>query len=229
MQGQRTVAASRPGKAPVEGGSRRIPGRLLSSLLVMLRRYPARVVGAAGCLAMGGTIVGNAVLFQSGRHPAPLFGHAVRASQPAAALPMPVPRPALPSAPDVRQIGLTPPDRKQLAEVSTVASAAPVVTNATRVPVAKPASARRADAIAKLLRGADNTPVGTADADPRIVAAQRSLAQLGFAVKQDGRLGGSTRRALETFGHDHHWVVGAEISQRMLHELAAAAAARSSR
>ncbi len=198
--------------------------RSVAPFLLLLRRHPGKTLGVAACLAMGGTIVGNAVLFQSGRHPAPLFGHALRASQPAgAALPPPAPRPVASAVPMIRQIPMTP-DRAPATEATTPRPPPPASTSTIRAPATKPVPARRADAIARLLHGTDQNAVATADVDPRIVAAQRSLAKLGFPVRPDGRMGGSTRRALEAFERDHHMAAGSELSQKVMRELAAAAA-----
>lgn len=181
---------------------------------------------------MGGTIVGNAVLFQSGRHPAPLFGHAAPApSAPqegapkVVATPVPVPRTPSPAAPVSRQADLVPAGR------GSAGDAEAPVAKAGSSPASHPAAvktpaARHADAITKLVGGTDKTPVGTAEPDPRVLAAQRSLARLGFAVKADGRMGNATRQALDTFGQDHHLAAGTKLTPKLLRDLATAAAAQ---
>ncbi len=172
---------------------------------------------------MAFSIVGNAIFFQSGRHPAPLFwpsGSARHAGEiPAATVPLPVSRPV--AKPQPTELA-DPPPRGQGSEGLAIEPAAQSTAGGPspiRPLAAKIAAVHKDDPIAQLLRGGEKPP----ETDARVAAAQRSLEKLGFPVKPDGRMGNSTRQALEKFQRDHHLSNGDGLSPKLLKELATAA------
>ena len=76
------------------------------------------------------------------------------------------------------------------------------------------------DPIAALLRG--NGPAGAAvDGDKtRIQSAQRALIKLGYPVKADGVMGGTTRQAIERFERDRNLPITGELGAKTQRELA---------
>lgn len=197
---------------------------LAASALLGLRRHPAQVLAALACCALGGAIIGNAVLFQSGRHPAPLFAHPAatpsgeRAEVPP--VPLPAPRPMV-AAPHLRAAE-PPPAEQASAKDAAPAKPAPSSTPPVHAVASKASTAHRPDAIGQLLRGTDK-PGAEPGADAHVLAAQRALEKLGFAVKPDGRMGAATRAGLEKFQRDRHIEPAGDLSPKLLRELAAAA------
>ena len=199
------------------------PRRMLavwgSPIVRLVRAHP----GKAAAIVLLGTlmtgIVGNAVLFQHGHHPAPLFAGAPPAGVPAldspvGSVPLPTPRPS-----DLSSGAGTP------------AAAAPgtdPVPTSEPAPAAKPATVakRKTDGIAALLRdepaaaGATPKPL-----DATVLQAQRALEKLGYDIKPDGHMGTATRKALDTFAAEHH-VAGmtGTLTPKLLHDLTLAAA-----
>lgn len=168
-------------------------------------------------------IVANAVVFQKGRHPAPLLGtsQAVPAVQRNVAMRTPEP-PDAAAPPSLRS-----------AMVPAVPAAGPAVS-ADDIPSASVKRAapkqQRVDGIGKLLHSkgavAETDPAGPASAekkpDAALLAIQKRLAKLGYAVKPDGRMGIGTRRAVERFEHDRHLKTEAEMSPHLRREIATA-------
>ena len=159
-------------------------------------------LGAALSLALVGIAV-NALLLQRERHPAPLFGFSP--PKPVSAVPAPAPplppKPVIPenSAPPAQSSAALPPTRPVDAAQS-----------------APPAS----DPIAELLAGETR-----GDGSHLILAAQTALAKLGYPVKPDGKAGAVTEQALREFERTHGLPSGAEITERLVKQLTAAARA----
>jgi hypothetical protein len=175
---------------------RKIAGRLN---VAHLRYY----LGAALSLALVGIAV-NALLLQRERHPAPLFGFSP--PKPLSAAPAPAPPP--------------PP------EPITPENSAPPAQSSATLPPARPAAAAVqsaptvSDPIAELL--AEETH---GEGSHLILAAQTALAKLGYPVKADGKEGAVTEQALREFERAHGLPPGAEITERLVKQLTAAARA----
>lgn len=184
----------------------------------LLRKYPGATFGAAAACALGVGILVNALVLQTQRHPAPLFAgkpsHAadtqmmspqqVAAAQqaPAEALaPQPIRRPANLSAPTFE---------KPVAEK-------PAAAPAQRAAVPE---AGRGDAIAALLR-ANNAAQAGGEANRTVLGAQRALVKLGFVLKPDGVMGGTTRQAIERFERDRSMPVRGDLTPKIIKMLAA--------
>ncbi|TDX67341.1 putative peptidoglycan binding protein [Methylosinus sp. sav-2] len=165
------------------------------------------------CLA-GATAIGvplNALYFQDGRHPAPLFrafAPEPRAPESRAAVEAPAPLP--PARP---QTATAPAAQPQSIQPALVPHAA------APKPAAKPEQARgeKRDAIGALL-GHKAAPKAD-EADKNVQAAQRALAKLGYALHADGKMGGATKQAIEKYERDNHLPVTGEVTQKLLRKL----------
>jgi hypothetical protein len=165
--------------------------------LAWLWRRPGLAFGSAVFLGAATAIAANALVFQSGRHPAPLFGTADATR----------PRPVAPPLPPVRPAA---------AELQPAPAAA-----APPAPVAPARPAR--DPIGDMLRSSETGGIARADARP-VAAAQRALTKLGYGpLKADGILGAGTRQALERFERDQKIPVTGDLGPRTARELAAQA------
>jgi hypothetical protein len=170
--------------------------------------HPIRVLGAACLIVAFTSFTLNALFFQKGQHPAPLFAPKSDAQANApASLPVPTP-PQSVALPPERPADLAP--RKDSAPPPASASSA---------------SAQPRDAIGDLLRGGQ----APQSADPKLeqartlASAQRALNRLGYGpIKADGLYGAGTKSAIEKFQRDRKLPVSGELSPRVLKELAAA-------
>ena len=155
---------------------------------------PARAYAGAFLGALLCGIVVNALMFQHERHPAPFFSPAKAApDQPLA--------PAAPPAPPIEPIAHSP------AAPARPTAAAPDAANS-----------HAGDAIGALLGGDDE-----ANRQRLIGAAQTELIRLGYALKANGVLGATTLLALHEFEKAHSLTISAEVTPRLLKQLAAAA------
>lgn len=159
------------------------------------------------CLA-GVTTIGvplNALYFQDGRHPAPLFRSFAPEPRAAAEAQAPLP-PARPQA---------------VAATAQPPAIQPAPTaHAAAKPTAKPEStqAEKRDAIGALLAPKKDAHK-TDEADKNVLAAQRALAKLGYALNADGRMGGATKQAIEKFERDNRLPVTGAVTPKLLHKL----------
>jgi len=209
----------KPRAAPAKGPVSRAPEaspRKASAVLAFLTRRPGRTLAGVLVAAVATGIVLNAVMFQTGQHPSPLFG-SPRAAAPAprsvaAAPPMPAPRPAslAPSAP----VASAP---APVVRASETPAAAPRVASREAEPAPAPVAAKK-DPIAALLNG--ETPQEAAAPAARVAAVQKALIKSGFVLRADGVMGASTRQALERFERDRRLPVTGDLSPRTLRELA---------
>ena len=193
------------------------------------------VGGAAFSLVLIG-IVANAVWFQRGRHPAPLFATGQTASE--AGLPpsppLPMPRPVA-----ATEVNATAPGGAIAVAASAVTEtpvdptpALPVKTLSTKPVASKP---RRDDGIARLLLGqplasdtgsmAGASTASDKKPDAALLATQRQLVKLGYPVKPDGRMSAGTRGAIEAFERKQHIRAGNDaITPELRRKMAAAVA-----
>lgn len=170
---------------------------------------PIKVFGSAALLVATVSFAANALFFQQGRHPAPLFAAKDNAALAGAAAPV---TPVAAPAPQTQIVAL-PPERP-----AELRKDAPAVQAA--------ATPQNKDAISDLLR---NGVVSTPSADPKqeqvrsTAAAQRALNRLGYGpIKADGVYGSGTKLAVERFERERKLPVTGELSPRVLKELSAA-------
>ncbi len=203
----------KPRAAPAARAAEASP-RKRNVVLAFLMRRPGRTLAGVMVAALVTGIVLNAVMFQTGYHPSPLFG-SPRAAAPApksvaAAPPLPAPRPAslAPSAPVA-------PSPAPLARAPETPAAAPRA--AAREAEPAPVAAKK-DLIAALLNG--ESPQDAAAPAARVAAVQKALIKAGFVLRADGVMGATTRQALERFERDRRLPVTGDLSPRTLRELA---------
>ena len=185
--------------------------RAASLPLAFLTRRPVRTIVGATATALVTGIILNAVMFQTGRHPAPLFGGPgiTTAAMKPATPPMPAPRPA--SVAQAAQVASAP------APAPSTRASEPLAP-APRAAEPVPAAGKK-DAIAALLKGE-----GIADPvlpPARVAAVQKALIKTGFILRADGVMGATTRQALERFEQERKLPVTGDLSPRTLRELAA--------
>jgi hypothetical protein len=151
----------------------------------------------------------NALYFQDGRHPAPLFGFSsFSAGKRVATLPPPEDAP------------LPPPRPASVAPAPAVAAPA---KPAVKAPVVKAEAARAekgGDAIGALLATAVPAPAAADKADRQVIFAQRALAKLGYGVRPDGVFGAATREALEKFERSIGASGKGDLTPKLLRQLA---------
>ena len=186
----------RPRHVPQKGGG---PAARAGTLLL---RKPGRTLAIVVFAGMLCGIAANALFFQTARHPAPIF-HGPVIARPAHPVTVPV-QPAIP----------LPPQRPLEKSAVPLPPAAPAALAAPRAVEAAPK-----DQIGALLSGSAPTPAS--DPALRIVAAQKSLVKLGYAVKSDGVMGNGTRKAIEMFEQSRKLPVTGDLSARVTRELSA--------
>jgi hypothetical protein len=176
----------------------------------MLTRPATTIAGAAFAAVLVGILV-NALALQRERVHPPVL--------PAARAPVAeAPRMAAPApAVDSSTQPVMPPTRP--ADLGVAADPAAMLS-----PPAPPAPppAVHGDSIHDFLKGdAAHDP----DARRLTLAAQNALIKLGYSVKADGIAGASTQQSIRDFAHAHG-IASAEITQRLVRQLTAAAASR---
>lgn len=179
----------------------------------LCRRHPGEVVGGLLAMAAAGAIAFNALGFQGGRHPAPIFANLTSRAAPVALPP---------------KIGTD--------------KAEPTAVAAEGTPEGRPPRASGRDSIGEVIRSADPAKSGaskstesksgdskpgdtTASVTPKtedaVAKAQRALIKLGYGpLRADGILGAGTRAAIAKFERDRKLPVKGEPTGRTLRELA---------
>lgn len=196
-------------RKPVRAQARRREPGWIAHMFAAILRHPARILGVVLFAGVFTAIAINALYMQSSPHPAPIFSGPVVARP--AAPPAPAPRPADLAA--AAQRNQTPP---------VAAAPAPVVAPPVQsAPPARETAAPKGDAIGALLSGGMAPAPAAVDTGARVLAAQKALVKLGYVLKADGLMGGSTRKALEMFEQTRKLPVTGELNARTLRELAA--------
>jgi Putative peptidoglycan binding domain len=171
---------------------------------------PKDVIACALALAVIVAIIGNALLMQAGRHPAPIFGAITTlpavASVPANPLPRSRPVEADAPLPEARPADLRTAD--PLTNLVKTTSTVPAISaNIPRPPMTVPVSSR-----------VDSVPVSGSH---RVAAVQRALAEYGYAqLKPTGVVGPDTQAAIQKFEKVRKLPVTGQVSDRLVRELA---------
>ena len=171
---------------------------------------PKDVIACALALAVIVAIIGNALLMQAGRHPAPIFGAITTlpavASVPANPLPRSRPVEADAPLPEARPADLRTAD--PLTNLVKTTSTVPAISaNIPRPPMTVPVSSR-----------VDSLPVSGSH---RVAAVQRTLAEYGYAqLKPTGVVGPDTQAAIQKFEKVRKLPVTGQVSDRLVRELA---------
>ncbi len=198
-------------RKPVRAQARKREPGWIAHMFAAILRHPARILGVVLFAGVFTAIAINALYMQTSPHPAPIFSGPVVARP--AAPPAPAPRPADLSA--AAQRNQSPP--VAAAPVPAPVAAAPV----QNAPPARETAAPKGDAIGALLSGGMAPAPAAADTGARVLAAQKALVKLGYVLKTDGLMGGSTRKAIEMFEQTRKLPVTGELNARTLRELAA--------
>lgn len=187
------------------------------------RKFSLKRTGYALLFGIGAlTAIGvplNALYFQDGRHPAPLFlttALALPATPPAV---KPVTAPQTAEAPatqiDAPKAKVETAHAPVKAENARSESPAPAkIAAKTPVKTAEPA---KHDPIAQLLNGPAK-PKAPAESD--VLMAQQALLKLGYVVRADGKFSAATRQAIEKFEHDHGLPVKGALTTKVAAQLA---------
>jgi len=171
---------------------------------------PKDMIALALALAAVVAIVGNALLMQAGRHPAPIFGTVTTlpavASAPAG--PLPRPRPVEADAPPPETRSADPRTADPLTNLVKTTSTVPATSaNIPRPPMTVPVSTR-----------VDSVPVSGSH---RVAAVQRALTDYGYGqLKATGVAGSDTQAAIQKFEKAHKLPVTGQVSVRLVRELA---------
>lgn len=229
-RGPRADAATRRQRAAADER----PGGWLADLGAVGRWAVRRCVNRPGDVAGFVVVVGaaafislNALGYQAGRHPAPIFPKLPRqiAEKPA---PRRIEAPKAETAKTdaaklealVGEVAKTTPSKPE--PLKPEAPKAEAARIALIQPGPRPISR---DTLGEIARAGETTSSVTPKADPAVAKAQRALVKLGYGpLKADGLLGTGTRAAIERFERDRKLPVKGEPTGRTLRELAARAA-----
>ena len=199
----------------------------------ILLHSPKDLVAGVLAFAAVSAIIANALFLQAGHHPSPMFGSvvAVPAAGLAPASPLPRPRPvelatkpADNSSPESKLV-------ESKAAESKPAELKPVEIKPAELKAAEPKSA---DPLANLVKATAATPVTAnvprppapiptaAQGARRVAAVQRVLTEYGYGqLKPTGTIGSDTQAAIQKFERERRIPVTGQISDRLVHELAA--------
>lgn len=239
---RRGAASPAPARAPKK--KRSVLARVFG-----LQRMGALVLLGIGGLAFVGVPM-NALFFQDGRHPAPLFS--ARATLPAAepertetaAAPTPPVRPAqldaarldatpaasepvnpAPAPRAAQKNGVKPeakPDAAALkAEILKSEAPAARPTKAVAAKAEKKRDVAARDPIGQLIGGGKTHPAPAETANKDVYFAQRALQRLGYVVNANGKLDLSARQVIQNFERDNGLPVKGQINPKLLKLLAA--------
>lgn len=188
------------------------------------------LVGIVGLAFIG--VPMNALFFQDGRHPAPLFStHLVPIEKPATATaPTPPTRPARIEAARVEVNPVTPESAPRAAPKAAVKTdpLAEILKSDAAPPVKaeKKREVASRDPISSLLGHGDASPAQAAGPDRNVLSAQRALQRLGYVVKPDGLMSPGMRKTIEKFERDNGLPVTGELNAKVAKTLATRAASQ---
>jgi Putative peptidoglycan binding domain len=192
-------------------------------LMRILLHSPKDMVAGALAFTAVSAIVANALFLQTGPHPAPMFGSVV--ALPAAALapasPLPRPRPVEVA---IKPVETTPAELKPAepkpAEPKALDPMANLVRTTTASPVATPNVPRPPASIP--VSSHNEASAAQTPAARRVAAVQRTLTEYGYGqLKPTGTMGADTLAAIQKFERERKIPVTGQISDRLVHELAA--------
>lgn len=187
------------------------------------RKFSLKRTGYALLFGIGAlTAIGvplNALYFQDGRHPAPLFLTTALAPPATTPATKPIAAPQTAEAPatqiDAPKAKVETAHAPVKAENARSESATPAKI-AAKTP-AKTAEPAKHDPIAQLLNGPAK-PKAPAESD--VLMAQQALLKLGYVVRADGKFSAATRQAIEKFEHDHGLPVKGALTTKVAAQLA---------
>ncbi|GJE16572.1 peptidoglycan-binding protein [Methylobacterium marchantiae] len=218
----RRKPAAGPTRRPASGWFRTM-GSAIGGFGRLCLRRPGEVIGSVVALGAVAAVAMNALGFQGGPHPAPIFptlgksaGNAPPAKSQAA-------RPAEPA-----RLAEAPPRKVEVPKAEPVPEQKTASVPEPVKPAAKPAVAAapttKRDVIAEIIKAGETTASVTPKSDAAVAQAQRALVKLGYGpLEADGVLGPGTRAAIEKFERDRKLPVKGVAAGRTLRELASRA------
>jgi hypothetical protein len=154
-------------------------------------------------------IIANALFFQAGRHPAPMFGSVTTLPAVAMSSPNPLPRPrpveaaSQPESRSITDLRLTDPKAADPLGNLVKTTSAVSTTNIPRLPA--------------------TTSVAHIDGSAgsrKVAAVQRALTDYGYGqLKPTGVVGSDTQAAIQKFERTRKIPVTGQVSDRLVHEL----------
>jgi hypothetical protein len=195
-------------------------------LMRILLHSPKDMVAGALAFTAVSAIVANALFLQTGPHPAPMFGSVVAlpAAVVAPASPLPRPRPVEVMIKPVETMAAEPKlvEPKVAEPKSAEPKASDPMANLVRATAVPPVTSPN------VLRPPASIPVSSHEttsqtpAARRVAAVQRTLTEYGYAqLKPTGIMGTDTLAAIQKFERERKIPVTGQISDRLVHELAA--------
>jgi hypothetical protein len=181
----------------------------------ILLHSPKDMVAGAVAFAAVTAVIANALFLQAGHHPSPMFGTVVTmpAELPAVS-PLPRPRPVEVMT---RPAEVLPLEQKAAEPKAVEPKAADPLANLLKATGAPPAAASNVPRPPAPIPAAGPT-VGSR----RVAAVQRALTEYGYGqLKPTGAIGTDTQTAIQKFEREHKLPVTGQMSDRLVHELAA--------
>lgn len=185
---------------------------------------PKDMVAGLFAFAACSTVIANALFFQHGQHPAPIFSQAIAIppNQPANLLPRPRPTEAdaIPSEPRLAEPKLAEPRLIEPKAPDPLANlvkstTTPLTSTPMAAPPPPPANVARPPA------PIPPAPIPLAGTR-RVAAVQRALTEYGYGqLKPTGTIGPDTHAAIEKFERERRLPVTGQMSDRLVRELAA--------
>jgi Putative peptidoglycan binding domain len=185
-------------------------------MMRILLHSPKDMVAGALAFAAVTAIIANALFLQAGRHPSPMFGTVV--TMPAAELPAvsPLPRPR-PVEVMTRPAEVSPLEQRPAEPKAAEPKASDPLGSLLKATGAPPA------AVSNVPRPPAPIPAaGPTVGSRRVAAVQRALTEYGYGqLKPTGTIGSDTQAAIQKFERERKIPVTGQMSDRMVHELAA--------
>jgi len=188
-------------------------------LLRLVLRNPKDGIAGLLAVAAASAIIANALFFQAGPHPAPMFGSlgVLGTSPSAVAGPtslnvLPRPRPA--------EADIGPPETRLAEPKPAEPKASDPLANLMRTPTApaSPSAVTRPPAPIPPSSRAETTQ---STGSRRVVAVQRALTEYGYGqLKPSGTIGPDTLAAIQKFERERKMPVTGQVSDRLVRELA---------
>jgi hypothetical protein len=191
----------------------------------------------AGALAFAAVvaIIVNALLLQTGHHPAPMFGSVIVMPQAAVLAPSPLPRPR-PVEADTTALEPKPALEMKPASEPKLASESKPVPEPKLALETKPVEPKAADPLGSLVKATAVAPPVATSSIPRppapipfansparrVAAVQRMLTEYGYGqLKPTGTVGTDTQAAISKFERERKLPVTGQVSDRLVRELTA--------
>jgi hypothetical protein len=190
-------------------------------LMRILLHSPKDMVAGALAFTAVSAIIANALFLQSGPHPAPMFGSVVvlPAATLAPASPLPRPRPVEVA---IRPVETMPAEPKSAEPKSAEPKASDPMANLVRATTASPVTTSNVPRPPASIPASSHETTGQTAAARRVAAVQRTLTEYGYGqLKPTGTMGTDTLAAIQKFERERKIPVTGQISDRLVHELAA--------